>query len=274
MNNINFSVLISVYNKEIPRHLYRALESIFKQTYRPKEVVLIKDGLLNIGLEKVINFWSHKESRILNIFQLEKNIGLAQALNFGLQHCAYEFVARMDSDDVSMEDRFEKQLGYISRNPDVDVVGSWLSEFIDNERDIISIRKVPEKHENIVKFATFKNPCNHVTVIFRKTVVLKIGGYDSLTGFEDYLLWVKMILKGYRIANIPECLVNVRIGRDMIKRRGGWKYVINEVTLQKRLLYLGFINYVQFFRNVVIRLPVRLAPANLRQYFYSLIRKV
>ncbi|MFA5275451.1 MAG: glycosyltransferase [Candidatus Omnitrophota bacterium] len=272
--NADFSVLISVYSKENSVYLSQSLESIYQQTLDPSEIVLIKDGILTQELDRVAECWKQKFKGVFKYVNLDVNSGLALALSEGLKHCSYDLVARMDADDIARPDRFEKQIQYLLQNDSIDVVGSWMSEFIDEESNIIGIRKVPQKQEDIIKFARFRNPFNHPTVFFRKTPVLNIGGYERFDGFEDYLLWVKMLMNGCRFANIPECLVNARVGRDMVRRRGGWKYIVNEINLQRRLLHIRFINPAQFIVNISIRFLVRLVPLSLRQRFYGFMRKI
>jgi glycosyltransferase involved in cell wall biosynthesis len=265
------SVLIAVYYKEIPDHLHCALESIFGQTCRPKEVILIKDGLLSGELEKVIEFWKNKENVKLKTFQLEKNMGLALALNFGLQHCACEFIARMDSDDIASPYRFEKQLNFLMENNDIDVVGSYILEYDAEMKIKQGIRKVPLEHNDIARFAKWRNPMNHMTVVFRKKAVLNSGGY-KIKFFEDYCLWAQMIKNGYKFANTPDTLISARTGNDFIVRRSGFKYFEFEKDMLKYLKKIAFINQTEYYLSYLIRKLSRVLPANLLAFFYKFLR--
>ena len=142
-------------------------------------------------------------------------------MNEGLKHCSYDLVARMDTDDVAKPDRFEKQLKVFQLYPDIDVVGAWIDEFEGTLNQVVSVRKVPEKHEEIAEYARKRCPINHPVVIFRKSAVLTAGGYLHFPLFEDYYLWVRMLMNGARFYNIQESLLLFRFSADMFKRRGG-----------------------------------------------------
>ena len=113
------------------------------------------------------------------IVKLEHNVGLGDALAIGIKKCTYDLVARMDSDDISMPHRFQKQLDVFMNN-NIDVCGSWINEFNWDENIVDSIRIVPERHSDIVKFAKSRNPINHMTVMFKKRKVLEAGNYFYL----------------------------------------------------------------------------------------------
>ncbi|WP_375580214.1 glycosyltransferase [Marivirga tractuosa] len=220
---IKFSVLISLYRGETPSFLDEALESVFNQSTPADQVVVVKDGKLTADLEDILSKWKRKKSNILDILPLEKNVGLATALNAGLTICKYDWIARMDTDDVALKDRFEKQLKFINDNPSVDVLGSWIMEFDEKMEKEIGFRKVPLNHHQIYKFAKLRCPINHMTAVFRKSKVLVHGGYPSIdpkTNIEDYVLWATLLHKGLIFANIPEVLVKARTGKSLLSRRG------------------------------------------------------
>ena len=138
---MEFSVLISVYQRENPLYLKQALDSLYVQIVPPSEVVIVEDGPLTEGLHAVINAFSTQHPT--KIVRLPHNQGLGKALREGLKHCRFPIVARMDSDDICMPWRFEKQLS-IMKNTKVDIVGSWIDEFSGSKRHVVSTRKVPE----------------------------------------------------------------------------------------------------------------------------------
>ena len=187
-----FSVLMSVYAREQSEHLIAALHSVFEQTVSPTEVVLVEDGPLTTELNTVITDFSERYSA-LKIVKLAKNMGLGNALNVGLSACTYSLVARMDSDDLSLPNRFETQLKVFEKDLEVSVVGGWISEFENNPEQIISYRKVPEFDSEIKHFFCSKSPVNHVTVMFRKEDILKVGGYQHFYCLEDYWLWTRTV---------------------------------------------------------------------------------
>ena len=270
----DFSVLISVYNQEEPEYLNLALESIFKQTLIPREVILVKDGTLTRFLDEVVNFWEKREKGILRVFQLKENVGLAKALNFGLKYCSCEIVARMDSDDIAVKNRFEKQIVFM-KEKQIDISGAYIEERDEKMKHIFGERKVPLSHEDIIRYFRWRNPMNHVTVMFKKNAVLAVGGYpEELRKLQDYGLWGKMIMAGCKFGNIPETLVLVRTGDDFICRRGGlgyFKYEVAVLRYMRRIRYIGFLHFVA---NLLIRFLVRVSPVYLRAFLYGKMRSV
>lgn len=269
---MNFSVLISIYHKEKVEYFYRAMQSIWdEQTVKPDDIVLVQDGELTKDLYEMVNFWREKLGETLQIVSLKQNVGLGEALNIGLEHCKYELIARMDTDDIARKDRFEKQLN-IFKNNEVDICSSWVSEFDENENEIISYRKLPEFHEALVIFSKKRNPINHPAVMYKKSIIQKVGSYRPLVWFEDYYLWARMLLAGAKFYNIQEPLVNMRAGYRQLQRRSGLKYALNEVNLQIKFLNLHFINIFEFIRNIGMRFFVRLIPKSLLKHLYKRLR--
>lgn len=262
-----FSVLISVYYKEKGQNLKDALNSIFKQSIFPFEVVLVKDGPLTDELNAIIKDFANKYS-ILKVIELPENLGLGKALNAGLKECSYELVARMDSDDLSLPERFEKQLKAFSQYPQASIVGGWISEFEDDPNKIIAYRKVPERNKDLQKYFRSKSPLNHVTVMFKKSKIIEAGGYQHFYLLEDYWLWARLIKNGAKLYNVQDVLVNVRGGTVMAARRSGFKYAKSEISLQRKMLSMNLINYYEFCRNVCVRFTVRLLPNFIRNYIY------
>lgn len=262
-----FSVLMSVYHREKGDFLREALLSVFEQSMPPTEVVLVKDGPLTDELEKVIAEFVERYAQ-LKVVTLPQNVGLGRALNAGLAACSYELVARMDSDDLSLPKRFELQLQAFKDNPEVSIVGSWISEFESNPTHIIAYRKLPQTHDALLKFFRSKSPLNHVTVMFRKSEVIAVGGYEHFYLLEDYWLWARMLKNGAVFHNIPRVLVNVRGGAAMAARRGGWKYAKSEVRFQYQILSMALIGIGTFCKNIVVRFTVRMLPSRLRALIY------
>lgn len=177
-----FSVLLSLYIKEQPSYLRQSFNSLFSQRFLPSEIILVKDGMLTPELDAVVSNYVQRYP-ILKVVALKENQGLGKALNEGLKHCSYDLVARMDTDDIAKPDRFEKQLAIFLEHPEIDVVGAWIDEFEGEVSNVLSMRKVPEQHENILRFAKGRCPVNHPVVMFRKSAVLKAGGYKHFPLF-------------------------------------------------------------------------------------------
>lgn len=265
-----FSVCTSVYRNDNPDYVKTALDSMLKyQGVKPKEIVLIQDGpvaedLLNLLLEYEGNF-----PDIMHIIRLEKNGGLGNALKLGVENAKYEIVARMDSDDICLPDRFEKQLEYLEKHPECDIVGGQITEFIGEPENVVGMRVVPLTNEAIYEYMKSRCALNHGTVMFRKDAVLKAGNYQDWFWNEDYYLWVRMMKAGCVFANIPDVLVNFRSGADQYARRGGKKYFDSEIGLKKLMLKEGMINKFQYAVNYIERFIIqRILPNNLRGWVY------
>lgn len=272
-NDIKFSVLMSVYFKESPSYLEAALSSIFTQTVMPDEVVLVEDGPLTSELDETINKFEQEYPTILKLVKFETNRGLGQALHDGLLECSNEIVFRMDTDDIAHKDRFEKQLK-IFKEKNVDAVGSNITEFDETMTNITSHRIVPELDKDIKAMAKSRNPINHMTIAFKKQAVIEAGNYLDMMYFEDYYLWVRMMSKGYTFYNIQEELIDVRGGNDMIKRRGGKKYIKPIINFEKAILKLGYISKFEYLKNTTKRIIGSLIPNGLRFFLYKkLLRK-
>jgi len=269
---MDFSVLLSIYHKENPLNLEESLLSIYHQSKIANEIILVKDGALTDELEQSIVRLS-KLIPILKVVGYEENKGLGYALNYGLKKCSNELVFRMDTDDISLPERFEKQLKYLEINPDLAIVGSTINEFLHTPYDINQMRRVPLTQANIEASKDKRNPFNHMTVLFKKSSVLKVGGYIDIPGYEDYYLWMR-ILQENKGANINEPLVHARIGNNMIQRRQGISFLIKEIKFQNRLLEDGLIGYSKYTRNIIFRGFPRILPVFVLRYLYTkLLRK-
>lgn len=259
---------MSLYWKERPEFLQQSLNSIFSQTLRADEIVLMKDGPVTPELESIVKEYEDKYSE-LKVVSIPVNGGLGKALNEGLKLCSHDLVARMDTDDVAEPTRFAMQLDFMQNNPDIDVCSTWLQEFEGDISNKKSIKTVPSSHIDIKKYIKSRNPINHPAVIFRKKAVLDAGGYMPFPLFEDYYLWARMLVNGCKFANIPECLVNFRVSSDMYKRRGGMKYAKDCTSFQWTLHKLGLISSFEAIKASVVRSIVYLLPNKIRSWIYS-----
>lgn len=269
---MKFSVLISVYIKEKPHYLDEALASIERQTLQPNEVVIVEDGPLTDGLHEVISDWAKKLP--IKSVKLPENVGLGRALAEGVKACKYDLIARMDGDDICVPERFDEQIEFMGSHDDIAVLGGAILEFDNDETNPYALRKTPTEHCELLEYAKRRNPLNHVTVVFRKHAVLAVGNYVALQGFEDYYLWIRLFEKGFKGANLEKPLVLVRTGKEMLRRRGGFTYIWKEIEFFRTLNHMGYISYLEFLRNIVIRSIVRLSPVAFRRFVYKFfIRK-
>ena len=263
-----FSVLMAVYKKEQPLFFKEALRSVFEQSLIPNEVVLVKDGPLTEELEQIIVDFSSKNEQ-LKVITLEKNQGLGEALRIGLNACSFDLVARMDSDDICKPYRFEKQIAFLKEHKEITIVGSWIEEFSDCKEEIEAIRELPQEDKQLKIFMKWRNPFNHMTVMFRKKDILAVGGYQPFYLLEDYYLWNRLANANYYFANIGESLLWARGGYTMLERRGGWKYVVSESKLLKFMYRSGRINIVEFVANLMMKSIIRLIGKHLRHTIYT-----
>lgn len=265
-NLIPFSVLMSVYSKEHPAFLQQSLDSVFEQTLNPTEIIIVEDGPLNSDLYQTLDFYEKKHKNLKRI-KLEKNQGLGKALNEGLNYCKFDLVIRMDTDDIAKPDRFEKQINYLIANPDISVCSTWLDEFVDDINHITSTKKLPTDHNEIYRYGKTRCPINHPAVAFRKKDVIISGGYGPFP--EDYSLWGRMLVRGFKFHNIPESLLWFRTSKDVYHRRGGKKYLKAILKLNKELCDIGYISKSEYIGLFFIRTFVSLLPNSLRAFIYK-----
>lgn len=271
-----FSVITSIYRNDKPEFVRIALNSmIVNQTVKPNEIVLVRDGQVPKALEQLLNEYEVNYPEIFSIIRLERNGGLGNALKLGVELAKYDIIARMDSDDICMPNRFEVQLKYFDQHSNVDIVGGQMTEFIGEPNNIVGTRVVPCSNAEIYDFMKGRCALNHVTVMFRKDAVLKAGNYQDWFWNEDYYLWVRMMKAKCLFANVPDVLVNVRSGADQYARRGGRKYFESEKGIKQLQLNSGMISKMEYRYFVAQRFIIQILMPNwLRGWvFRTLARK-
>lgn len=263
-----FSVLLPVYRGDRPDYLRRSFRSVVDdQELRPSEVVIVRDGPVGPELSAVLTEIGERSPVPVVAVDLDDNVGLALALEAGLAACSYEIVARQDADDVSRPRRFAVQLPLVAEG--LDVVGSAIEEFEgDDEAQAGLVRVPPLTSEEIAETSRFASPFNHPTVVYRRSVVAAVGGYEDLPLMEDYWLFARLVGHGARMANVAEPLVRYRVGAGAYARRGGTQLLRSELELQRRLRREGFTSVGQAARNVAVRGGYRLVPETARRSLY------
>lgn len=256
-----FSVCMSVYKNDNVADFAEAVLSIYKQTCPPDEIVLVVDGPVPEDMYNTIDALKEKTG-IMKVIQLEQNMGHAIARQTGLEAARNELCAVMDADDISVPDRFEKQLKAFEEHSEVSVVGGLIQEFVHKPDNVVGTRIVPEHDADIKEYLKSRCPMNLVTVMLKKSDVMKVGGYQDWYCEEDYYLWIRLALGGYKFYNIQDNLVNVRVGEEMYQRRGGIKYFKSEARLQKYMLDHKIIALSRYLYNVAIRWAVQVAMPN------------
>lgn len=267
-----FSVLMTVYKKEKPQNLDAALESIETQSVVPNEIVLVEDGPLTKGLEIVVEKHKSIFTNVFKVIKLIKNSGRGVASRTGIAFVSNEWIARADSDDISRNNRFELQLKAILQDQSLKMVGGQIQEFLDgNINKIIGERNVPLKYETIKDYAKYRSPINNPSIMFRKSALTNIGGYPQLNVMEDYDLCVKFITAGFKIINLPEFLVNMRVDQGLYNRRGGIKYLFQYIALKVRWKKLGVGNFKSVLLSSISMACSVILPARLRKMIYRKI---
>lgn len=265
-----YSVLMSVYAKEKAAYLERSINSILQQTVKTDDFVIVCDGPLTDELDKVIR----KYNSSLNVVRLPKNRGLGAALDEGLTYCKNDLVARMDSDDVSLPQRCEKELAMFVANPDLTICSAGLAEFQDDERVIGGKRILPTEHKDICMYSKKRCPFNHPVVMYRKSAVLAVGGYTSeFLMFEDYPLWVRLLQAGYQSANCEDILLLMRTPADMYKRRGGTAYTKNMLKFHWWMCKEGWSSIGDFCTGAIPHAVVCILPNGVRRGVYNFLHK-
>lgn len=273
MNYPPYTVLLAVYKAERPEWLAFALDSMFNQTIKPSEVLLVEDGPLTTELYATIDLYKEKYAGTFKTLPLEKNQGLGLALRQGILACSNEYIARMDTDDYSVPSRVEEEFKIMFEKK-VDMVGCIIDEFIDTPANVVSHRILPETSEQIYRFAKKRTPIAHPSVLFKKSQVIECGNYEDCYLAEDFALFVNLLRIGAKGYNIQKPLVYMRVSKDFYKRRGGWKYLKAMLLFNKKLLNMGWVGYKDFFIRSAMNCSVCLMPNVVRNFIYkNILRK-
>lgn len=270
MKNLeNYSVIMSIYSKVKPADLQISMESILNQTYKTNEFIIIKDGKLKSEQEIVLEKIVKDNKDIIKIIELKENMGAGQAYNKGLEICTNKYAAIMDSDDYAVSTKFEKQMKFLKKHKDIDVLGTNAVEFLGSIDNIISTRIMPETNEEIIKFAHGRCPIIQPTAVFSVESVRKAGNYQSSPLTEDYDLYIRMIMNNCKFYTLQEILYYVRTNEDFYKRRGGIKYLKPIFSFKYKYYKKGFYSFSDFIKTSLSSLIVSLMPNSLRRLIYK-----
>lgn len=265
----NYSVIMSVYHKVDPKHLDISINSILNQTYKTNEFILIKDGKLTKEQNEIIDKIVHNNKKIFKIFEFSENKGAGPAYNKGIEMCSNKWAAIMDSDDYALPEKFEKQMNYLSENPEIDAIGTNAVEFLDSFDNVVSTRIMPETNEDIVKFGHGRCPMIQPTVIFKVDSVKKCGSYQESKLTEDYDLYIRMIMNDCKFYTYQEILYYIRTSEDFFKRRGGFKYLKPILSFKYKYYKKGFFSTWQFLKTSISSLIVAIMPNSIRTFIYK-----
>lgn len=263
-----YSILMSVYYKDEPAYLQQSIESMLAQTVKSDDFILVCDGPLTPELDAVIAQYVTK----LHVLRLPTNGGLGHALNEGLKRCKHEIVARMDSDDISMPHRCEKELASFVADPTLCIVSGIIMEFTKTPKVVSGIRNVPITNLEIRRFSKRRSPFNHPSVMLKKSEIVRAGGYsESYLLFEDYYLWVRMLQDGCKAVNLTDPILFMRVSADMYYRRGGRKYAMNMLRFRWWMYKSGWSSILDFCVSALPQAVVCVMPNSMRKKIYQLI---
>lgn len=260
---------MSVYQSEIPQYLDRAIQSIWTdQTLKPDEVILIQDGKLGNELLSIISKWKNIIGEKLIIHSNPQNIGLTKSLNIGLKYATGDFIARMDSDDISMPYRFEKQVAFFKKHTDVSVLGGTLQEFSE-DNDCICIRSYPKDSISVKKYIVKANPLAHPAVMMKSSIFKQGIVYDErYRTSQDVALWFDLVSKGFNIANLTDVLLKFRASDTMFSRRSR-HYAKNEFLIWMRGIHKLYGIFTPYYTYPLLRFIFRLMPISIIKFIYS-----
>lgn len=269
MRDSSYSVLMSVYVNERPDFLKMSIESMLTQSLKPEEIVLVKDGPLTEELNDILDSYKGSYPNLFTIVTLNQNVGLGKALNEGLKACRNELVARMDTDDISVKDRCEVQVGEFMANKNLSIIGSHIDEFFETPDSIVSSRKVPLTHKEILKFSRRRNPFNHPTVMYKRSEVLNIGGYGDFRRNQDLELFVRMLNNGHTGKNIDKSLLLFRANEDNLKRRKSWVKCKSYIDMVYGFWKKGYSSFLDFLIVAISQVIVLIAPLRFLEWLSS-----
>ena len=268
-NDMKFSVVMPIYIHEKDDEFRLALDSTFNQTVVPDEVLIVADKDIPQNTKDILEEYKAKYPEIFNFVILNVAATLGQTRAIGVQMAKYDIIANMDADDIAKNDRFEKQLKYMKEHPDIDVLGSWVTEFDGDPKNIYAQRNMPITTEEITKFCKFRCPMCNMTIMHKKKSVLDAGNWSSLQGAEDFELWGRMLKKGYKLENMPEYLVNVRAGKALVDRRKGFQVFGFELAVFGIFYSYGFVTGYEYCKALSLKFLLRIIPNWFRGFIYN-----
>lgn len=266
---MSVSVLISVYQSERPEFLQRALQSVWDdQTLKPDEIVLIEDGPLTQDLLNVLDNWKNRLGDKLQLIINEQNLGVTKSLNRGLKVCRGIYIARMDSDDISMPHRFEAQCNYLDTHPDISVVGGSLQEFNAN-CDNLGVRHYPLNDVEARKYIRKASPLAHPTVMMRREMFDNGLTYNErFRTSQDIALWFDVLASGRKIANLSEVTIKFRRDGDVFKRRSRDK-AKNELKIYLHGIKRLYGSFNPYYIFPIARFIFRMMPVGIVKAIYG-----
>lgn len=208
------SVVMSCYNEQ-KDEISKAIESILNQTYKEFELIIVLDNPKNEALKNILIKYKQEDSRVKLIFNSE-NKGLAASLNIAIREAKGELIARMDADDISMNNRLEKELSFFNEDSKLCLVSSNMLIMDENEKIYDKSKIKNMKMKKLKERILIQNCIVHPSVMFKKSVFDKLNGYRLFPASQDYDLWLRFVSKDLLIRIIPEPLIKYRVREKSI----------------------------------------------------------
>ncbi|MBR1392694.1 MAG: glycosyltransferase [Ruminococcus sp.] len=268
-----YSVLITVYDKELPENLNDSLESMLMQSYPPTELILVCDGRLTCELNIIAKSFESEYKKMLKVIRIDEHVGAAAAINEGIKECTCPFIVRMDSDDVSYPDRCLKQMKLFAERPDLDMVGTFAEVYDITEGKTVGVKHMPTSNKKIKRYARRRNPFCRQTLAFRRELAIEVGGYAELEECEDYEFAVRMLSAGAKARNIPEALVRYRVSEEDYRKRKSWKATKNFIAVRKLNRRNGSCSMLDVMIPSAVQLGLCVLPWRVTKKFYCRMRK-
>lgn len=264
-----YSLLMSVYDMELPENLNESLDSMLMQTYPPSEVVLVFDGKLTCELTIIAKSFESEFRQLFKIVRIDEHVGVSAALNEGLKACTCPYVVRMDSDDIAYPDRCEKQMAVFRDSPKLDMVGTFCEVYDFEKDETVGVKAVPVSNRKIGKYAKKRSPFCRQTLAFKRETALDAGGYAELDECEDYEFAARMLAAGAKARNIPEPLVRYRISNADYKKFSSFRHGKNVIAVHKMLRRSGFCNFFDLALSSAFQMLLCIMPWRFTRRYYK-----
>lgn len=241
---------MSAYNSE--KYLALAIDSLLQQSYSNFELILFDDASSD-NTRNIIKEYAEKDSRIIPLYN-DQNRGLTANLNQGIKQSKGIYIARMDADDISLPERFEKQVCFLDNNPEIDLLGTYAIDIDDFDKEI-HLRMMPQQHQEIIHLLPKANPITHSSVMFRKESFKKIDFYnESYRTTQDYEMWFRAAGIGLKFHNLNEVLLKYRMDSNYTSRKS-LKYRFYDCQLRLHgFKYINLPYYLYFYAFIPILL--------------------
>lgn len=259
---------MTVYRGDNPSYVKTSIESILNQTHSSDDFVIVEDGPLPEELESLVFFYENEHPEI-HVVRLPVNKGLGKALNEGLPICKNELIARMDSDDISMPTRCEKQVIAFEDDSELDIVGCPVKEFVGTPDNVVGQRDVPLDNESIHKYVRRRDPFNHPTVMYRKSKVMKYGPYGDYRKNQDTDLWIKLLSNGCKAKNLDEYLLMFRFDEGTYRKRKSWTNTKTLIDIRRNAYKNKICSLWDFIVVAGAQLAIYIMPSGLQRFIYQ-----